>query len=381
MSGPATAPRPPLSAIPPGIRTLADYEAHAAAYIAPEHWAYIQDGTGDNLTRDDNRAAFDRVKLLPRLLADLRGGSTAIELFGRSHDVPMLLAPVAYQRLVHGEGELATVRAAMAMGTGFIASTLSSVTLEDIARAAQDAARELGVAAAPLWFQLYFQEQRDDSLELVRRAEAAGYEAIVLTVDASIKRTTLALPQGIEAANLHGMSRLGQAAQPGGRILFGTPLADAAPRWDDVAWLRAQTTLPLILKGVMAPQDAGRALALGVDGLIVSNHGGRVLDSMPAALDALPGIVEAVQGKVPLLLDGGVRRGTDVAKALALGATAILIGRPQVHALAVAGMAGVAHMLHILRAELELAMASLGCSTPQQLAPDRLLSRAPVERD
>lgn len=360
-----------LSAIPADIRSLADYEAYAAQHIAAPGWAYLQDGSGANLTRDDNLVAFDRVRLVPRLLADLRGGSTQTALLGRQHAAPLMLGPVAYQRLFHPEGELATARAAAAMGLGFVASTLSSVTLEEIAQASRAAARELGAAPAPLWFQLYLQEDRADSLSLVRRAEAAGYEAIVLTVDAAIKRTTLLLPEGVEAANLRGTARLGQAAQAGGHILFGTALADAAPRWGDLAWLRGETSLPLILKGVMAPDDALRALDHGVDALIVSNHGGRVLDSMPASLDVLPGIAQAVAGRAPVLLDGGVRRGTDVVKALALGASAVLVGRPQVHALAVAGLPGVAHMLHMLRAELELAMATLGCPRITDIGADR----------
>jgi 4-hydroxymandelate oxidase len=366
----------PLAAILADIKSLADYEAHAAQHIASAAWAYLRDGSGDNLTRDDNIAAFDRVRLVPRLLADLRGGSTETALLGRAHAAPLMLGPVAYQRLFHPEGELETMRAAAAMGIGFVASTLSSVTLEEIAQASRAVARELGAAPAPLWFQLYLQEDRADSLSLVRRAEAAGYEAIVLTVDAAIKRTTLLLPEGVEAANLRGMARLGQAAQAGGRILFGTALADAAPRWDDLAWLRGETSLPLILKGVMAPDDALRALDHGVDALIVSNHGGRVLDGMPASLDVLPGIAQAVAGRAPVLFDGGVRRGTDIVKALALGASVALVGLPQIHALAVAGLPGVAHMLHMLRAELELAMATLGCPHVSDIGPDRLFSRA-----
>lgn len=368
MSGPL----PPLAAIPPDIRSLADYERRAAAHMSAAAFAYLQEGSGDNLTLADNRAAFDRVRLVPRILADLRGGSTEVTLLGRGHAAPLMLAPVAWHRLAHEEGELASVRAATALGVGMVVSTLSSVTLEEIADAARAAARELGVAVPPLWFQLYMQEERGWTADLARRAQAAGYEAIMLTVDASIKRTTLALPPGVEAANLRAYTRLSQSAAAGGRILFGTPLADAAPRWEDLAWLRRETSLPLILKGVMAPDDARRALDHGVDALAVSNHGGRVLDSMPAALDVLPGIAAAVAGKVPLLLDGGVRRGTDVVKALARGASAVMIGRPQIHALAVAGLPGVAHMLHMLRAELELAMASLGCPDVAAIGPDRL---------
>ena len=372
MSNPAGHPLPPLTAIPPDVAALADYERRAADHMAPDAWAYLQDGTGDGLTRTDNRAAFDRVKLLPRVLGDLRGGSTALALLGQQHAAPILRAPVAYQRLAHPDGELATVRAATALGIGMVASTLASFTLEQIAQAGTAAARELGGIQPPLWFQLYMQEEREQSLRLVQRAEAAGYQAIVLTVDASIKRRTLALPPGVEAANLRDIPPVTQRAEAQGSILFGTRLVEAAPRWEDLAWLRAQTKLPLILKGVMAPDDARKALDHGVDAIIVSNHGGRVLDGMPAALDALPAIVRAVDGRAPLLLDSGVRRGTDVVKAIALGASAVLIGRPQVHALAVAGLPGVAHMLHILRAELELAMASLGCATLGDIGADRV---------
>ncbi|HTO27307.1 MAG TPA: alpha-hydroxy acid oxidase, partial [Devosia sp.] len=198
-------PAPPLAAIPAEIASLAAYEERAALHMAADAWAYLQEGTGDGITLAENRAAFDRRRLLPRILADLRGGNTALELFGRTHEAPILLAPVAYQRLAHPEGELATVRAAAALGTGMVVSTLSSFTLEEIAEAARAASQELGVAAPPLWFQLYLQEDRAFSAELVRRAEAAGYQALMLTVDASIKRATLTLPPGVEAANLRGM--------------------------------------------------------------------------------------------------------------------------------------------------------------------------------
>jgi len=369
MSG---APLPPLTAIPPDLRTLADYERRAQAHMAPAGWEWLQEADGDGLTLADNRAAFDRLKLLPRVLRDLRGGSTQTDLLGAPHAAPILLAPVAYQRVAHPDGELATIRAATAMGVGMIVSTIASVTLEEIAAARAQAARELGTAPAPLWFQLYAQPERTQTLALVRRAEAAGYEAILFTVDAAIKRSSFALPPGVEAANLRDVPPLRQTAQPMGRILLGTPLADAAPRWDDLAWLRAQTKLPLLLKGIAAPDDAADAVERGIDGLVVSNHGGRVLDGMPAAIELLPGIAARVAGRVPLLLDGGVRRGSDVAKALALGASAVLVGRPQLHALAVAGMAGVAHALLILRTELEQVMAGLGCARVSEIGADRL---------
>ncbi|UAK25049.1 alpha-hydroxy acid oxidase [Sphingomonas nostoxanthinifaciens] len=370
-----TAPLPPHAGVPDGVATLADYETRAAAHMAAEAWRYVQEGSGEERTLHDNRAAFARLRLLPRVLADLRGGSTATTLFGRTHAAPILLAPIAFHRLAHPEGELATARAAAALETGMVLSTLSSVTLEEVATASRAAATDLGRPPASLWFQLYLQDERARSLDLVRRAETAGYEAIMLTVDSAVKRASLTLPAGVDAANLRGHPRLRQTTSAGGAILFGTLLVDAAPRWDDVAWLRAQTRLPILLKGVLNPADAAMAIEHGADGLVVSNHGGRVLDDVVTAPEMMPAMADAIGGRVPLLLDGGVRSGTDIAKALALGATAVMIGRPQVHALAVAGMAGVAHILHLLRAELEQAMVQLGCRTPAALTPDRLRTR------
>lgn len=355
-----------MSAIPTDIGRLADYEHHARNLIPAASWQHIQDGSGDDSTPGVDRVAYDRMTLLPRRLADLRGGSTGITLFGDAHDTPILLAPLAYQMLAHAEGELATVRAATALGVTTVLSTLSSISLEEVAAAASGAARELGRAAPPLWFQLYFQDDRAHTLPLIRRAEDAGYRAIVFTVDAAVKRGGFQLPPGVTAANLRG-APAPQRAAANGSILFGTPLTDNAPRWDDVAWLRSQTKLPLLLKGIVAPDDAKRAVDHGVDGLVVSNHGGRVLDGMPAAIDMLPAIRDAVGQDMPVLIDGGVRTGTDVVKALACGAQAVLIGRPQMHALAVGGFAGVAHMLHMLRAELELAMAQIGCARPHMI--------------
>ncbi|WP_330703426.1 alpha-hydroxy acid oxidase [Novosphingobium resinovorum] len=368
-----TPPLPPLATIPPDLRTLADYERMAPTHLAPDVWHHIEEGAGRGITLSENRLAFDRIGLLPRAMADLDGG-TGVTLLGRAHAAPILLAPLAYQRLAHPDGELASVRAATAFDTGMVASTLSSVPLEDIAAAALALAGEMGKPRAPLWFQLYLQPAREHSLQLVRRAEAAGYEAIVLTIDAALKPAGITLPPGVEAVNLTGMPRPRQTATPGGRILLGTPLAAAAPSWDDLAWLRRETSLPILVKGLVLGEDAARAVREGADGLIVSNHGGRVLDGLPSAVELIQGVAEATGGHVPLLLDGGVRLGTDVAKALALGASAVLVGRPQMHALAVAGMAGVAHMIHILRTELEAAMAQLGCPRPDLLTPDRLVA-------
>lgn len=366
-------PLPPHAGVPAGVTTLAHYEQAARQHLSPEAWAHIQEGSGAERTLAENRAAFARWGFLPRAMADLRGGNTTLSLLGREHASPLLLAPLAYQKLAHSEGELAVVRAATALETGVIVSTLSSVTMEAVADAGSEAARQLGTTVPPLWFQLYLQPDREHSLALVRRAEAAGYEAIVLTVDAAIKLSGITLPPGVDAANLAGMPRVQQTAVPGGRILLGTPLTDAAPRWEDLAWLRETTKLPILIKGMLLGEDARQAVELGADALIVSNHGGRVLDGLPSALDVLTSAAEATGGRVPLLLDGGLRTGSDVVKAIALGASAVLIGRPQLHALAVAGMAGVAHAIHLLRTETEAVMAQLGCRDLAALGPQRLI--------
>ncbi len=367
-------PLPPLTAIPPDIRSLADYERRAAAHLPPSVWAHIQSGSDDQRSIAANRTQFDQHRFVPRQLCDLRGGSAETILFGQRHASPILLAPVAYHRLAHPMGEVATVSAATALDTTMVVSTLSSQTLEEIATAAVSAGKSLGrTEIPPLWFQLYFQPDRDFSLQLVRRAEAAGYQLLVVTVDAAIKRSDFALPDGVEAANLRDAPRVTHKASAiEGRIVFGTDLVEAAPTWADIAWLRAQTKLPILLKGLLSADDARIAVDTGVDGIIVSNHGGRVLDNLVTPMEALPLMLDAVGGRVPLLLDGGIRRGSDALQALALGAKAVLVGRPQLHALAVAGVPGVAHMLHMLRAELELAMAQSGCATIGQVGPDLL---------
>lgn len=349
---------PTLQQVPTDIVAVTDYEPYARERMSEQAWAYIAGGAADELTLHDNRAAFQRLRLRSRILRDLSGGHTRLELFGQVFEHPVMLAPVAYQKLVHPEGELASVLAASALGAGMIVSTQASVGLEEIAQQAQ----------APLWFQLYIQPDRAFTAALVKRAEVAGYQAMVLTVDAPVsgirnreQRAGFVLPEGVEAVNLRGMQAAG--GQGEGRILLGTPLLETAPTWDDLQWLRSQTRLPLLVKGVMCADDARQAVLAGVDGLIVSNHGGRTLDGQPATIDVLTEIADAVQKRVPLLLDGGIRRGSDVLKALALGASAVLVGRPYVFGLAAAGAVGVAHVVQMLRAELEVAMALTGCRT------------------
>lgn len=362
-----TGPLPPLDRIPPQIAALADYESHARDRIAPGAWAYINGGAGDEWTLRENTVAFARLPLRTRVLRPMDSASAAITLFGCELAAPVLIAPTAFHRLAHPDGELATALAAAATGTAMVVSTQASFPIEDIAAAASTNA-----SGAPRWFQLYIQPDRDFTARLLARAEAAGFRALVLTVDAPVNgvrnaeaRARFVLPPDVRAVNLDGMRP--PPPGPEGALLLGTPLLESAPGWADIAWLRSLTRLPILLKGIVDPDDARRALDCGADGIIVSNHGGRTLDGVPAAIDLLPGVAHAVGGRVPVLMDGGVRRGTDVLRALALGANAVLVGRPILHALATAGALGVAHALRVLRAEFELAMALTGCRTPADI--------------
>ena len=343
---------PRLDVLPSGITAAADYEAIARERLSATAWHYLQDGGAQTMAA--NRRAFAEHILMPRPLADVRGGHTRLSLFGQSLEHPILLAPIAYQRLFHPDGEAASAMAAAAQGGGIWVSSLASQPLELIA----DASRQAG--GTP-WFQLYWQGERERTLRLARRAEAAGYAVTLFTVDAPVKLTTLQLPAGVSAVNLEQV--LGPSPiQPGQSPVFDGWMAQA-PTWDDLAWLREQIRQPLVLKGVLAADDADRAIKLGCDGLVVSNHGGRVLDGAPASLDALPAILARVQGRIPVLLDSGIRDGRDVLKALRLGAHAVLLGRPHVWGLAGAGAVGVAHVIRLLRDELEQAMALCGYQT------------------
>ncbi|CAN7605060.1 alpha-hydroxy-acid oxidizing protein [Acidovorax sp. LjRoot66] len=362
---------PSRQQLPPGIASLADHEQHARQHLDDNAWAYFAGGAADEISLRANRSAWDALPLWPRVLRLLAGGHTRIELLGRTLAHPVLLAPVAFQRMAHGDGELATAYAAAAMGAGLVLSTQATLPLETIAQAVlNDAGR------GPLWFQLYLQHDRGFTRALVERAEAAGYEALVLTVDAPSsgardreRRAGFRLPPGIDAVNLAQMPPAPPVAlQPGQSALFDA-LLHQAPTWDDVAWLQSITRLPVLLKGVLHPADARQAASLQVAGLVVSNHGGRTLDTAPATATALPRIVQAVHGALPVLVDGGIRRGTDVLKAMALGASAVLVGRPVVWGLANAGAAGVAHVLRLLRDELEIAMALTGCATLADASP------------
>ena len=364
-------PLPARHAIPPGLVTLADHEQHARTQLDDNAWAYFSGGAADEISLRANRSAWDALPLWPRVLRPLAGGHTRVPLLGRTLAHPILLAPVAFQRLAHSDGELAMAYAAAALGAGVVLSTQASVSLESVAQAVlPDPGR------GPLWFQLYLQPDRGFTQALVQRAETAGYEALVLTVDAPTSgvrdregRAGFRLPPGVRPVNLADLQAPASSPLSPGQSALFDGLLHHAPTWDDITWLRSITRLPVLLKGVLHPADARQAVSLGAAGLIVSNHGGRTLDTAPATATALPRVVQAVGGAVPVLVDGGIRRGTDVLKAMALGASAVLVGRPAVWGLANAGAAGVAHVLRLLRDELEVAMALTGCATLADATP------------
>lgn len=360
--------------IPAGVWNAIDYERLASTTMDAGRYAYVAGGCGWDATVAANRAAFGHWVLLPRLLRDVRAGHTRLLLEGVELAHPLLLAPVAHQRLAHADAEIASARAAAATDSCLVASTLSSCTLEEIA-AASGPAR---------WFQLYLQPERAHTLDLLARAQAAGYRAIVVTLDASIQlasRSALAagfvLPADCVAANLRAYppSAPVPLADGSSRIFQGA--MRHAPTWDDLRWLLDCSPLPVWVKGVLHPDDARQLQAAGCAGLIVSNHGGRSLDGAPASLAQLPAIRTAVGPGYPLLLDGGIRSGQDAFKALALGADAVLIGRLQVYALAVAGALGVAHMLQLLVEELQACMAQAGCARLADIDPDCLTPARP----
>lgn len=340
-----------MTAAPATPLTPADYEAPARARLDPNAWAYFDAAAGDGATARANRAAWDALALWPRVLRPLAGLDAGSELLGRPLPWPVLAAPMALQRMAHADGEVGMALAASAQGAGLVASCEASQPLEAIAQAMLGG-RERG----PLWLQLYFLSDRGALLALVQRAEAAGFEALVVTVDASVRaargseqRAGFQRPPGIAAVNL----------PPAAPASFEQLLAQA-PTWDDIAWLRGRTRLPILLKGVLHPADARQALAAGTAGVIVSNHGGRTLDGAVDTATALPRVADALGGALPVLVDGGIRSGTDVLRALALGARAVLVGRPLLWALAARGAPGVAHALRLLHDELRVAMAQCG---------------------
>lgn len=349
-----------------------DLEAIARERIPKEAWDYYASGAEDEVTLRQNRAAFERLSIAYRVMVDVSRRDTATSVLGHPVAMPVITAPTAFHRLACPDGELATARAAGAAGTIMILSTLSNTPVEDVVAA----------ASGPVWFQLYIYKDRKASEGVVRRAEAAGCQALVLTVDAPLLgrrerdiRNRFRLPLGLAVANMlpEGYGEVPPAAADSGLAAYFATLLDPALTWGDVAWLRSITHLPVLVKGIVRPDDALRAAEAGAAGIVVSNHGGRQLDTSPATIDVLPEIADALSSHglpVELLMDGGVRRGTDVLKALALGARAVLVGRPILWGLGADGEAGAAQVLRMLHDEFDLAMALAGATTVAEITRD-----------
>jgi 4-hydroxymandelate oxidase len=322
--------------------SLRDFEHMASGTMTREAWEFISSGAGDEHTVRWNEEAFSRLRLRQHSLEDVSRLDTRIRLLGRERPHPILLAPTSNHTLVHLEGEVATARGAGSAGATMVVSTFADKPLEEIARA----------ATQPLWHATYVMKDRGRTRDWLRRAEAAGCEAICVPIDSPV----------VGARDReHRTYRF-----PRDPISFLNYPADYwryPTTWKDIEWVRSQTKLPLVLKGILDPEDADRGIRAGAAAIYVSNHGGRNLDTLPATLDALPEVVEKVSGRVPILVDGGVRRGTDVLKALASGATAVAIGRPYLYGLAVSGADGVRGVVNVLRNELEMAMALTGRPT------------------
>lgn len=324
-----------------------DYEILAEERLNPAFWGYYAGGSDDEISVQANQSDFGRIRLRPRMLVDVSQCDTSTSVLGSPVSMPILVAPSAFHCMAHPDGECATAQGTGAAGALMIAATDSTRTIEDISQAAR----------GPLWFQLYLYPTHEIAARLVKRAEAAGCKAIVLTVDMPVlghrerdlRNQFVIPPPSLTRANFAGVEANGHAW--------------VNVTWKDVDWLKSITSLPLLVKGILTAEDALLALEHGVSGIVVSNHGGRQLDSAVSGIEALPEIVEAVAGRCEVYVDGGIRRGTDILKALAFGARAVLVGRPILWGLAANGASGVQHVLEILHTELERAMKLSGCPT------------------
>jgi len=362
---------------------LFEYEKLAKEHLSQMTLDYYSSGAWDEITLRDNRAAFERVKLLPRILVDvsdvydgLRLRNLTTSILGQPLQLPLLIAPMAFQCLAHPDGEVATALAAASAGVGMVLSTMATKSIEEVATACDDK-----FPNSLRWFQLYIHKDRELTRALVEKAYKAGYKALCLTVDAPVlvelervRRNEFALPPDLHLANLATISGLDISHEKGESGLFTYFAQQLNPEvtWRDLEWLESLSPLPLVIKGILRPDDAVRAVEYGAKAIVVSNHGGRQLDGAIASLDALAEIVAAVDGKIEILLDGGIRRGTDILKALALGAKAVLIGRPILWGLAVGGQIGVSHVISLLQDELNLGMALSGCAKLQDIDPSLL---------
>jgi 4-hydroxymandelate oxidase len=351
------------------VVNLFEYERLAKARMTPMAFDYYASGAMDEITVTANHRAYDEIFLRYRVLAGVGSRDTSTTVLGHKMAMPVLVAPSAFHGLAHPLGERATAQGAAAAGVVFVMSTLSNTRMEDVAK----------VSTGPRWFQLYVYKDRGVTRSLVQRAEAAGFTALELTVDAPVLgqreadvRNHFHLPHGLTVANLIApeFGEVPDMAGHSGLADYFARLQDDNLTWRDVEWLRSITKLPVLVKGVARGDDAKLAVESGAAGIIVSNHGGRQLDTARPTIRALPEVVTAVAGRVAVLIDGGIRRGTDVLKALALGASAVQVGRPVLWGLAVDGEAGVRHVLELLHTEFDLAMALCGCRSVAEITRD-----------
>lgn len=353
--------------------SLREFESEARKHLDPAVYDYFAGGSDDEVTLRANEAAFARISLVPRILCGAGKPELSITVLGCHTSMPVLIAPTAFHRLAHPEGERATARAAAAAKIIMILSMASTVPIEDVAGEARAATSG---DEANLWFQLYLQPDLQFTEAVVRRAEAAGCSALVVTVDSPVfgrrerdlRNDFLDLPPRMCCENLRDKGEVRD-------LVFSHDFS-----WRHIDWLRKLTSLKIVLKGIMHAADAELAVSHGADAVMVSNHGGRQLDTVPATIDLLPAIADAIEDRIPVLMDGGIRRGTDVVKALALGATAVAVGRPVLWGLAVGGDAGVKQVLEMLRSEVDRALALCGCASPHDVSRDLLQLRTTEER-
>lgn len=357
-----------------------EWEERARAILDDGPFYYVAGGAGGGKTMKANLEAFERREIVPRMLRDAEQRDLSVQLFGQTYPFPVLHAPIGVQSIIHEEGDLGSARACAKLGIPFIASSASTLPMEKIAEEMGDAAR---------WFQLYWSKDPDITASFLRRAEASGYSAIVVTLDTpmmawreyDLKNVYLPFLMGEGVGNYFTdpafCAKLDQSPEedPMAAIMHWTQIfGNISLTWDDIAFLREHTTLPIILKGILHPDDAKLALKHNIDGIIVSNHGGRQVDGSIAALDALPAVCDVIQNKIPVLMDSGIRRGADVIKAMALGAKAVLVARPCMYGLATAGEKGVQEVLQNLIADLDITMALTGENSVRKLTPSILKS-------
>ncbi|XP_034567697.1 hydroxyacid oxidase 1 [Notolabrus celidotus] len=353
---------------------VSDFEVEAREILPKAVYDYYRSGADEQHTLADNVAAFNRWHLVPRVLRNVSTVDLSVSVLGQKLSMPLCVAATAMQRMAHPEGEIATARACKAVGTGMMLSSWATSTIEEVMSSTTASQCGEGV----LWLQLYIYKDRELTLSLVRRAEAAGYKAIFVTVDTPYlgrrwndMRNHFQLPPHLSMSNFSSASLAFSEKNYGndsGLAVYVAKAIDPTLCWDDITWLKKQTHLPVIVKGVLNDEDAVKAVKYGVDGILVSNHGARQLDGVPATLDVLEEVVKAVEGRCDVYLDGGVRRGTDVLKAIALGAKAVFIGRPVLWGLACQGEQGVVEILELLKEELRLAMALSGCRSLSEVS-------------